>query len=112
MKTNQINSAPENSEEEIDVDGKKIEMNIYEFQMNGEKDWICAKTIIEALKLYKILTSIEIDNFEDDDDIVLIPQTEWHEYHIVDSKGILDDITFEEYMQTAEKTHMIASSTF
>jgi hypothetical protein len=90
-------------------------MNIYEFQTNGEKDWICADTLIEAFQHYNSLNDWEINDFAPTDDIIIIPEEEWENYTIVDEEnndenGSNKTVTFTEYMIGNIDIELIAST--
>ena len=97
-----------------------MKTKIYEIQINGEKEWICADTAIEALKFYCSLTDISISEFENDDDIVEVPKEKWSEMTIVDTEGEYDEETgwpvnktFSEYMETeATSADIIATTNY
>lgn len=87
-------------------------MNIYEFRVSEEKEWICANTIFGALKFYRGLTDYELDDFDpDNDDIVMIPPEKWNEYTITDpDNGNAVIETFEQYMQGKVDVDIIATT--
>lgn len=93
-------------------------MNIYEFQSNGEKEWICADTLIEAFQFYNSLNDLEINDFDKTDDVVLIPESEWNEYKIVDTEHNSEhpdhcpDKTFAEYMINQTEVEIIATTCY
>lgn len=84
-------------------------MNIYNFKINGENEFIAANTIFEAIKHYNSINGLEISDFENTDDIVLIPENEWSEYYITDEQGNKLQ-TFEEYMKTVISVELFATS--
>jgi len=46
-------------------------MKIFEIVWgDGEKEWIAANTTIQALKVYSSMTGVDLDDFEDDDNII------------------------------------------
>jgi len=97
-----------------------MKTKIYEIQISGEKEWVCADTAIEALKAYSSITDITLTDFEDDDDIVEVPKEKWSEMNIVDTDGKMDDegnypvvMTFSEYMEKeATSADIIATTNF
>jgi len=96
-----------------------MKQKIYEFSVGGEKEWVCADTLIEALKYYYDLTAMSISEFENDDDIIEIPKEKWAEMKITDTEGIEDDetgfpilMTFAEYMETANRCDIIATTNY
>ena len=83
-----------------------MKTKIYEIQINGEKEWVCADTAIEALKTYNSITDITLTDFENNDDIIEVPKEKWSEMNIVDTDreynnetGYPAIMTFAEYME-------------
>lgn len=96
-----------------------MKQKIYEFQINGEKEWICADTIFEALKFYHSLTDIDLVEFDDEDDIIEVPKEKWSSMNILNIEESRDDDgnypiieTFEQYMQHAQFTEIIATTCY
>ena len=96
-----------------------MKTKIYEIRIAGEKEWICADTAIEALKFYHGLTDIDFVDFENEDDIVELPQSEWSKKNILDIDHPTDDEgnypiieTFEEYMKHAQFAEIIATTNY
>ena len=97
-----------------------MKTKIYEIQINGEKEWVCADTAIEALKAYSSITDITLTDFENDDDIVEVPKEKWSEMNIVDTEVEYDDetgcpviMTFAEYMEKeATSADIIATTNY
>lgn len=90
-------------------------MNVYEFRVSGEKEWICANTIIEALQFYYSLNSIDLVEFSETDDIVLVPESEWASMEILDIEAADEDSvnqTFAQYMKTAIEPDIIATTCY
>ena len=97
-----------------------MKTKIYEIQINGEKEWMCADTVIEALKAYCSITDTDLIDFDNDDDIVEVPKEKWHEMNIVDTDGDYDEengypitMTFAEYMEKeATSSDIIATTNY
>jgi len=93
-----------------------MKTKIYEFQINGEKEWVCADTIVEALKFYFGLTDMSITDFENDDDIIEVPKEKWAEMKILnvdDEDDIRTETTFAEYMgKEADRADIIATTNY
>lgn len=93
-------------------------MNIYEFRINGEKEWICAWTLIEALQFYSGLTDISLIEFDDKDDIILVPKEQWKDMNIVNPNELDEQgnpvvtETFEEYMKGKTDVDIIATTVY
>lgn len=79
-------------------------MKIFEFRYSSQdvKEWVCANTIIEAIKTYCSITGVDLIDFNDDDDIIEIPKEDWHKYNII---GEQNHITFEQYISNPENNH-------
>jgi hypothetical protein len=75
-------------------------MKIYAIHTQGEVEWIYASTIFEALKYYHSINDLEIDDFDDDDDIEIVPEGEWDDMIITnpDEKDEKDE-TFANFMK-------------
>lgn len=93
-------------------------MKIFEFRYTSqkEKEWVCANTIIEAIKTYCSVTGIDLIDFNDvndDDDIIEIPKEEWATHNIVDESGNVIE-TFEQYMNNPDnnKSDIIAGTPY
>lgn len=84
-------------------------MKIYEirFVKDGQKAWVCALTVIEALWKYFSITSIDFVDMDITDDVIEIAKEEWPNYHITDDGGNKLQ-SFEEYMKTAVYADIIA----
>ena len=96
-----------------------MKTKIYEIRIAGEKDWVCADTAIEALKFYCGLTDMDLVDFENEDDIVEVTKENWSKQTIVDTESPMDDNgdypiieTFEEYMNHAHETEIIATTNY
>lgn len=93
-----------------------MNLNIYEFRVGGEKECICAPTIIEAMLFYKGLNDLELYDFKYGDDIVLIPREEWKNHFIrdvenPDENGVYPIVaTFEEIMKGQTRTDIISTT--
>ena len=64
-------------------------IKVFEFQLDGEKEWVAAYTVIEAIKIHSETTSMELIDYSDYDDIVEVPQSQWNELRVYE-----DDDTF------------------
>ncbi len=71
-------------------------MRIYEIQWHaGERSWVCANTVIEAIKVYCKRMDMDFNEFDGMDDIILLPRLKWPFYKINNTKS------FSQYMRTA-----------
>jgi hypothetical protein len=93
-------------------------MNIYEIKSQGEREWICAHTIFEALKFYHSLNDLEISDFDDEDDIIIIPEDKWGEFNVIDPDDLDENEeakvihTFAERMKDQTVPDIIASTVY
>lgn len=81
----------------------------------GEKEWMCARTNIEALKCYLNITSMDIIDLDDMDEIIEIPKEKWPEYKVVNHDYDGDDwkeMTFEEWMVGRTAPDIIAGTMY
>ena len=83
-------------------------MNIYNFKIADRDEYVAANSIFEAIKHYNTITDLEISDFENTDDIILIPEAEWDDYYITDEYGNLQE-TFAKYMQTVSTVELFVS---
>lgn len=84
----------------------------------SEKEWVCARTNIEALKIYFNVTNTVIGELDDEDEIVEVPKEKWAELHIKNNdyyKTDPDDWmykSFEEYMKEQIHPDIIAGTMY
>lgn len=85
-------------------------MNIYqlEFTEIQEEAWVCAHTIIQALKIYCRATGTAIEELDETDRIVILPQSEWINHFIRwdDQK----ETCFADFLNTNPEPCLIAES--
>lgn len=97
---------------------EEMPLKIFELRWTsqGEKEWVCARTNIEALKVYLSITDTNIIDLDDTDEIVEIPKEKWGELKIRNSDSYGDDdwdeMTFEEYMKDQLKPDIIAGTMY
>lgn len=88
-------------------------MKIFEirWESQGEKEWVAAYTNLHAIKVYCSITDMNIDDFDDDDEIVEVPKKDWSKY---DVKQEGDDrvITFKQWMEENKKPDIIAGTMY
>lgn len=85
--------------------------NIYEFRINGEKDWVSASTMIEAIYHYIEVKCMNFEEFTVNDDVVLIPTEKWVDYKAFDEEFSGKEITFQEWMdENPEDVGFIATT--
>jgi hypothetical protein len=96
-----------------------MKQKIYEFQINGEKEWICADTLFEALKFYYSINDLKLTDYDNCDDIIEVPKEKWSSMNILNIEEPRDDNghypvieTFEQYMQHAQFTEIIATTCY
>lgn len=91
-------------------------MKIFEIIYNdGEKQWVAANTVIEALREVLSIESTDIDLMED---VVELPQDKWDESTVTNSEYDENDkddwqvLTFREFMQkeVASNPQIIAAT--
>lgn len=91
-------------------------MRVFEFQLKsiGEKEWICAYTYIEAIKIYMENNDYSTEELNIEDDIVEVEKSKWSETMIEDpdfnenDEDNIKEISLEEYMKDAGIPHTIA----
>lgn len=87
-------------------------MKIFEIRWrSGEKEWISAETNIHAIKQYCYITSFDVWDFEEADEIVELPKEEWSKY-TVKNEDEEDILTFEEWMERNSSPDIIAGTMY
>src|SRR5574341_879183 len=92
------------------------DLKIFELRWSkiGEKEWIAARTNIEALKYYFSITSTDMNDLDDEDEVIEVPKEKWGEMTIRNSDYNSNDPddwatkTFEEYMKEQIHPDIIA----
>lgn len=90
-------------------------MNIYQIELNGEKEYVCANTAIEAIQTLLKTHGMLFGDLDHTDDIKQLPKEEWG------TRSILDDavdeegnyitlMTFEEFMKSAVTPEVFCST--
>lgn len=69
-------------------------MKIFEFQVNGEKEWVAAKNILQAVKCYCNMTDCNTWDFGDEDDVVEVPESKWDEMVVYLNEELTEEETF------------------
>jgi hypothetical protein len=91
-------------------------MNIYQLETSGEVEWICANTAIQALKYYEDITDMSLVEFDNTDDITIVPESEWATREIFDFDNPNEDgtypvlCTFAEFMKGQTTPEIIATT--
>jgi hypothetical protein len=103
------------------------EMKVFELVWsNGEKEWVCAHTNIEALKTYMSITGTDEVDMDNDDELREIPKWQWRELFIeleeddedydqeeyVEGREGKKTISFETYMKHAHKPDIMAGTMY
>ena len=69
-------------------------MKVFEFQVNGEKEWVTAKNVLQAVIFYCNETSISLTDFQPEDDVVEVPESKWEEMVIYHDEDMTEEETF------------------
>ena len=96
------------------------ELKVFELRWNktNEREWMCALTNIDAIKTYCSITSTDLFDMDDVDEIVEVPKEKWSEHTITNTEYDKNDPedwesqTFEEYMRTATSADIIAGTMY
>jgi len=84
----------------------------------GEKEWVCARTNIEALMCYLNVCSMTFMDLDAEDEIVEVPREKWSEMKIRNSDydktdpEDCEEQTFEEYMKERVHPDIIAGTMY
>jgi len=86
---------------------------IFEIRLTdiGEKAWIAAYTNIQALMIYCATTDMALAEFDAEDLIFELPNSNWAEYTITDDNG-LKTMSFADWMITNHHTELIAQTNY
>lgn len=93
-------------------------MKIFELRTEGEKEWMAANTVIEALQFYCNLTEKHIHDFDETDTIEELPKEKWSEYNVVNPDYDPEDpddwvkLTFEEWMKDIVEPDIVAGTAY
>lgn len=97
------------------------ELKIFELKWTeqGEGEWVCAHTNIEALMFYLNTCSMSLHDLDKNDEIIEVPKEKWSELYIKnDDFDELNDpedwkhMSFEEYMKDKKHPDIIATTLF
>jgi hypothetical protein len=93
------------------------ELKIFELRWikQGEKEWMAARTNIEAIKTYLSITGTDIVDLDPEDEIVEIHRNEWGNYKIKNMDYDGDDweyMTFEEWIEGRTEPDIIAGTMY
>lgn len=87
------------------------ELKIFEIETNGEKTWIAARSLIEALQTMITTTSISIHDFDHEDEIKEVDKSVWKDYKVTDEYGVVE-LSFEQWMGVNKSPDIIASTAY
>ena len=95
-------------------------LKIFEIRHNklDEKEWVAAETVIHALQFYCSLTSMDLVEFDKEDDIVEVPEEKWDEYKITNTEYDENDpddwkeMTFREFIKDSTTPEIIAGTMY
>ena len=89
-----------------------MKLKIFQITYNGgDKDWISAKTNIQALQVHSDFTGISLIEFATDDEIIEIPEKDWPKFIIKNEDGT-DRESFSSFMARENKPDFIASTNY
>lgn len=89
-------------------------MKIYEFQVEGEKVWIAATTMISAFQTYCNRMGVSIEEMDYEDDVIEIPKEQWSELTVKNTdydpedKDDWESMTFEEAIKNMKNPDLVA----
>lgn len=84
-------------------------MKIFEVHIGGEKDYVVADSLFEAIKFYLEDTG---NHFVDLDDVVELDKENYHKYTVVYDEG--DEMTFAKAIEDNERMppYILASTAY
>lgn len=88
-------------------------MKIFELRWTkqDEKEWIAADTNIEALKKYCSITGMDLSDFDELDEIIEIPESEWDKFSVREEDRE-EAITFRQWMKENKYPDIIAGTMY
>lgn len=87
-------------------------MRIFEFQINGEREWVAAYTFIEAIQTHSRITDMDLVEYDSKDEIVELPKEKWNEMIVKDPDEEEPDQTFAQWMDGRVDADIIASTAY
>lgn len=96
------------------------ELKVFEIKLaqQGEREWVCAYTNLNAVQTYLWITGVNIMDFHKEDEVIEVPKEKWPEMTIRNSDHDPGDPesketeTFEEYMKRATGPDIIAGTMY
>ncbi len=78
-------------------------MKIFEIQFTkeGEKAWVYAETVIDAIKTYCYVTGTDLIDFDSTDDISELPNEKWEKCSVTDEEN--DEVPIMSFKQWVEE---------
>ncbi len=89
-------------------------MKIFEFQWNRieEKEWVAANSLVAAIREYCSTTGCDWTDWEDNDDIVEVPESEWDKCLLHDPDNVDDQMTFTQWVKENPHGGMICGTMY
>jgi len=89
-------------------------LKIYEFRYPNQdnKEWVAAHTNIEAIKVLCFINEVDLIDFDDEDELVELPESEWDTHAVIDPDSEEPTITFTEWMKSNTKPDIIAGTMY
>lgn len=86
-------------------------LRVYEiaYSNGAEKDWVAARSALEAIQVICTVTSINIHELGYDDEVKEIPPSKWKGMKITDEYGVVE-LSFAQWMAINTKPDIIAST--
>lgn len=97
-----------------------MKLKVFEIRWTsqGEKEWVAAHTNIEALIYYCDLTSMSISDFDEEDEIVEVPESQWAEMKIKNTEYDYEDpedweeMTISEWIEGRYRPEIIGGTNY
>lgn len=94
-------------------------MRIFEYQWNtGEKEYVAANTVVEAIKILLSVNDLSIDDLENEEEIVEIPKEKWNDMKVLNMEYDPNDpddkeeLTFAELMSENSNPDVICGTMY
>lgn len=95
-----------------------MENKVFEILIDGERELVSGKTVIEALKTYLYVTDIYLFEMDDNTEVIEIPKEKWPEINLINTEYNPNDpddkenFTLEEYMRENTSSELIGGSAY
>ena len=88
-------------------------LRVFEFQINGEREWVAAYTFIHAIQIHSGTSGMDIVEYDSDDEIVEVPESKWDESFITYPDDDQQPKSFSQFIKECNgKAEFMASTAY